>query len=712
LNPLSLLSRILLVAVPCAAAPAAHAVTILSESFDDVSSLFGAGWVATNNSVPFGASGWFQGVEDIFPAQSGAGASYVAANFESTDFGGNISNWLLTPTLLLHNGDAISFYTRSAGSVPDRLEVRLSTSADSIDVGFFDDSLGDFTTLLLTVNPALDSSYPSDWTQFVVSISGLSGPSLGRLGFRYFVPNTSVNGDYIGIDTLSVSSVPEPSTAGLLGLGVLALVALRSRGKGKRLGRAALCALVATAGLTAARPAFAAATITLVNFDGPGEGFNDPTPVAPVGGNSGTTLGEQRQIAVLSAAEIWAATLTSSVPIWVRVQFNSLTCNAARSVPGTGGPRFVIRDLPNLVPNRWYPGALADKLTGVDNAGGEDHITVQFNSSFGQIGSGCASAFYLGLDDNHGALTDLVSVAVHEIAHGLGFFTTTNGITGAFLDGRPNRFDDFLFDITANEAWSQMTDGERVASAVNTRKLAWNGPNVTAAVSGVLQAGTPELTVLAPAAVAGSYLVGSASFGPPLTSAGVSGQLMPIVGNSVPGPGCSPLTGVNILAVNGNVALIDRGVCPLANQVKNAQHAGAIAVIIVDNVAGSPPQNMEGTDPTITIPSVMITQGDGATLKIALRFRSRTRSGVIVDLGVDPNVPTGADAAGRMLMFTPNPFQGGVSASSSQGIISVMHWDASATPGQLMETPVPGDVSHSVLPPQDLTFRLLQDLGW
>ena len=34
--------------------------------------------------------------------------------------------------------------------------------------------------------------------------------------------------------------------------------------------------------------------ITIVNVNLPGEGFNDPTPTLPVGGNTGTTLGQQR----------------------------------------------------------------------------------------------------------------------------------------------------------------------------------------------------------------------------------------------------------------------------------------------------------------------------------------------------------------------------------------------------------------------------------
>ena len=59
----------------------------------------------------------------------------------------------------------------------------------------------------------------------------------------------------------------------------------------KMLGAACMAAILAVG---AAAPARAAATIVIVNQNDPGVGFNDPTPVAPVGGNPGTTLGQQR----------------------------------------------------------------------------------------------------------------------------------------------------------------------------------------------------------------------------------------------------------------------------------------------------------------------------------------------------------------------------------------------------------------------------------
>ena len=63
-----------------------------------------------------------------------------------------------------------------------------------------------------------------------------------------------------------------------------------------------------------------AATITIVNLDGPGEGFNDPTAATPLGGNTGTTVGQQRLIAFQAGANIWAGRISSPVTIRVRAQ--------------------------------------------------------------------------------------------------------------------------------------------------------------------------------------------------------------------------------------------------------------------------------------------------------------------------------------------------------------------------------------------------------
>jgi uncharacterized repeat protein (TIGR01451 family) len=139
--------------------------------------------------------------------------------------------------------------------------------------------------------------------------------------------------------------------------------------------------------------------------------------------------------------------------------------------------------------------------------------------------------------------------------------------------------------------------------------------------------GVASVRVNVPPAIAGDYRAGSASFGPPLTPAGVTGNVVLALDPAdAAGPlttdGCSPLT--NAANVAGNVALVDRGTCGFTLKVKNAQDAGAIAVIIADNAIGAPPAGLGGTDATITIPSVRVTLADGNLFKANLAALNAT----------------------------------------------------------------------------------------
>lgn len=206
----------------------------ITENFNDISQLSGSGWFIQNNSTPVGSITWFQGTNVAnagpFDAYNGAANAYIAVNFNSTSSNGTISNWLVAPNLTIKNGDVVQFYTRTYAPTqyPDRLELRLSTNGASTNVGSGATAVGDFTTLLLSVNPLLTTSgFPTSWTQYTVTISGLSAPVSGRLAFRYFVTNggsLGVNSDYIGIDnfvytpyvcpTVTVSGSPAAGTAG------------------------------------------------------------------------------------------------------------------------------------------------------------------------------------------------------------------------------------------------------------------------------------------------------------------------------------------------------------------------------------------------------------------------------------------------------------------------------------------------------------------
>ena len=215
--------------------PAAHA-QILSQNFDNVSTLGETGWSFQNLSDLPSTDSWFQGDTSAFTANSGAADSYAAADYLLTTGGTGtetLSVWMITPQITVKNGDTVSFFTRTVFSPgpPDRLELRFSAAGASTNVGTTSSSVGDFTTLLTTVNDGLTTSgYPEVWTQVTTTFSGLSGPTSGRLGFRYNVPNAGVAGDnssYIGVDDLLVlvgAAVPEPSTLALMGLGVLVLI--------------------------------------------------------------------------------------------------------------------------------------------------------------------------------------------------------------------------------------------------------------------------------------------------------------------------------------------------------------------------------------------------------------------------------------------------------------------------------------------------------
>ena len=120
-----------------------------------------------------------------------------------------------------------------------------------------------------------------------------------------------------------------------------------------------------------------------------------------------------------------------------------------------------------------------------------------------------------------------------------------------------------------------------------------------------------SLTVTAPSTVAGSYTAveGGFSTNNSLATLGpISGQLA-LYGDAG-NLGCVAATGTPL---TGKIAVIYRGTCSFAPKVKNAQLAGAIAAIVVNNTA-SAPFAMGGIDNTVTIPAVMISQADGATL--------------------------------------------------------------------------------------------------
>jgi len=186
-----------------------------SEGFDDVSALAASGWLTSNYSTAGGTTGWFQGNTGIFTSDSGADNSYIAANFEGAPFGGNIDNWLITPLFSVADSSTITFATRASGALPDTLEVLYSLGGSNT---------GDF----MSIGSLAGAGFPIDWANINLVAFGLQQDI--RLAFRYLVTDTSVNGDYIGIDSFEVRAVPEPGTIALFGAALLMMAfAMRRR---------------------------------------------------------------------------------------------------------------------------------------------------------------------------------------------------------------------------------------------------------------------------------------------------------------------------------------------------------------------------------------------------------------------------------------------------------------------------------------------------
>jgi hypothetical protein len=240
------------------------------------------------------------------------------------------------------------------------------------------------------------------------------------------------------------------------------------------------CAVV----LSVARATWAT-TFTIIDADGAGEGLNDSSPRLPVGGNSGTTLGQQRLNVLQAASSYWGAQLPSAVDIRFRAKLDPLTCTATSATLGFASPVTAVANFAGApLPDTWYPIALANALAGMDVSPGNDDISATFNLSIDTACLSGISGFYYGLDHNPSAGTiDLLEVVEHELAHGLGFITFVNSSSGAKLAGWDDAYMHFLEDHSTGVTFPSMTDAERAAASIDSGGLHWIGSNAVAAAT-------------------------------------------------------------------------------------------------------------------------------------------------------------------------------------------------------------------------------------
>jgi len=428
-----------------------------------------------------------------------------------------------------------------------------------------------------------------------------------------------------------------------------------------------------------------AAEFIFINNDGPGEGLNDTTPAAPVGGNLGTTLGAQRLAILNYVGEIWGSFLVSDVPIVVNVGFDALGSNVLAGAAAVSEQA----DFPNAPEsNTWYPIALANALAGVDLEPGVGDINITASSN---------GAFYYGLDSaSPGGMANFVDVLLHEVGHGLGFASFINGQTGNLFIGKVDIFSTFILDRQYESSWANLTSAERVASALNDPYLVWDGAFTTAGLPQVLTAQPSsvigfQLTATLSGPVTQFMPIAEAAFGPSIPNSGLTGELA----ITSPAAACAAITNSADLA--GKIAFIRRGDCNFDDKVYRAQLAGATAVVIANNVdtnvviiAGGD-SNVDEIPVTISIPTVMVSEEDGDLLLAASPG---------VQLSFAPIVSEYIGAyANQLRLYAPFGFESGSSVS---------HWTTDASPNLLMEPIINPSLDRQL----DMTLTQMKDIGW
>ena len=240
--------------------------------------------------------------------------------------------------------------------------------------------------------------------------------------------------------------------------------------------------LTTAAGGSLVLPAVAGANIAFsINFaDAPGEGFFDPT------------LGQQRRDALAFSTDIWSGLLAESFPgetITLNAQFNPQGGTANSATLASAGPGGFVANFGSIDPqyrtNTFYGDPLANHLARRTLDGDTDIFAV-FNSDVDGPTVFGSAGYYYGTDQMPGRDVDFVTVALHEIGHGLNFTDLYDFATGTYptfgTTEIPGIFDRLL-ETGAGDSLVSLTPAQRMA-AVAREDLFWSGPAATAANGG------------------------------------------------------------------------------------------------------------------------------------------------------------------------------------------------------------------------------------
>jgi hypothetical protein len=171
--------------------------------------------------------------------------------------------------------------------------------------------------------------------------------------------------------------------------------------------------------------------------------WTDPTVVPATGGNPATTLGQQRQNALKYAAQKLSDSLQPPVEVTVHACWDHLGGDAQSAVIAQASPVTFLIDLPDqffpgyALPLRytWYPITAAVRSSGTSQCGliggpcggtNNEEIRATFNTDIGSADVIGGEPFYYGYTTGAGGAIDFISVAMHELTHGLGFIGLAN----------------------------------------------------------------------------------------------------------------------------------------------------------------------------------------------------------------------------------------------------------------------------------------------
>ncbi len=439
-----------------------------------------------------------------------------------------------------------------------------------------------------------------------------------------------------------------------------------------------------------------AATVTVINTNDPGIGFNDASAPNPAAGcNAGETLGACRLRVFNKAAQQWGNLLISNATIKINGKMTGLLCSQTSAVLGSAGPTNAFANFPNAPrPNVAYVQALANSLAGSDLDAPNNDLNANFNLSLDNgICLTGVSGWWYGTDPSVPVPNDrtpLLPVVFHEIGHGIGFVSLYDTTDGSPFTSQTPIWGFYLYDTETSKLWKDMTNAERLASTTNDPDLVWTGP-LTNAWSPVFLGPPAKAIINSPGGIAGSYDAQTAEFGQSVSIPTTANVVLVNDGSGTTRDGCE-FPFVNAAAISGKIALIERGICNFTVKVKNAQLSGAVGVLIFNNAAtGLAP--MGGSDATITIPSLGVSQALGNSIVSTLPTT------VSATLGVDASGGLSGTQNGCVRMFAPNPAQSGSSVS---------HFHTDAFPNLLMEP----SLNRSIFDRVDLTWSLFHDIGW